>query len=131
MACLNSRIMNFFGGNKLACFYRYGTFQLYVGYWCARVPFRVAVCSISNFLLPKRTAKLLPAVFLYHVSLLWHSSGINLAEYRHQIPNHHHQSQAAFSSKCVTVRQSTVCHKFQQMWCMTNVHDQDYKLQTV
>ena len=131
MACLISRILNFFNGNKLARFYRHGTLQLYVGYWCALVPFWVAVCSISNFPLPKRTAKLLPAVFLYHVSLLWHSSGINLAEYRHHIPNHYHPSQAAFSSKYVTARQGTVCDKFQQRWCMTNVHDQDYKLQTV
>ena len=98
---------------------------LYVVYGCAWVPFQVAVFSISNFPLTKGTAKLLPATFLFHVSLLEHSSGIYMAE---QIPNRHHPSKAALSTR-VTARQGTVCHKVKQMWCMTNVHDQDYKLQ--
>lgn len=105
--------------------------KLYVVYWCVWVPLWVAVFSISHFPLTKRTEKLLPETFIFHVSLIWHSSGINLAEYRRQIPNYHHPNTQTFSSTRVTTRQDTDCHKVQWMWCMTNVHDQDYRLQRV
>jgi hypothetical protein len=68
-----------------------------------------------------------PFPFMCHYSSIllvytWQNTGIRFPTINTQAKWH--------SVHMCNTRQGTVCHKVQQMWFMTYVHDQDYKLQT-